>query len=523
VAGAGVLVHRPLAQRVAAPLQPPAQAAGPDARTTWRVEPAGAERLPLGAVLRLGTTRLRPGGRVTQLAFSSDGARLASWSDEMYITDALCVWETRAGRLLRRFDVPGAKVLALTWLPDGRGVAVIDTQEPGGSPFVWEFTDPKATAPKTAPGAAMGLRAVAPGLPAPPPDNQADACYAVSPDGRTLAIGRAGAHDKARPILLRPLKVGVRVAALPAARELARQPGNCGLLLFTPDGKNLVAFDAAGKMGGREANRQRVVVWDVATGKEVVRFTAPRPAENGDQPAVAVSERALAIGREDGSTSLWDLSTGRERRLATAHDSKRPGGGFGTFAVAFAPGGKTLATAGRDEVVKLWDTATGRHLRTLSRHYSWIEVLAFSPMGKTVASAGQDGTIRLWDPATGADACPLPGHQYAVDRVALSPDGRTALTAGWDGTLRWWDTAGGRERRVIHVPGAMEGLAFGSDGRTLLGTVHDRLRTWDLATGRETTPPDLPRDVKVGALALTPDGRRLVMASGWQVSVSGRR
>jgi RNA polymerase sigma factor (sigma-70 family) len=518
LAGAGALLHRALAHatEIAVPVSASATAPTPISEGGLR---QGTEPLPAGTVMRLGTTRLRPGGSVEQLVFSPDGTKLASWSSEMYVTDALCVWETRTGRLLRRFDMRGAKVWALAWLADGRGVAVIDTQEPAGSPLVWEFTDPKAAAPKTAPGAAMDLRAVAPGLPAPAADNEADACYAVSPDGRTLAVGRAGAHEKPRPILLRPLKVGVRVSELPAARELARQPGNCGRLLFTPDGRKLVAFDAAPQAGGREADRQRVVVWNVATGKETTGFTAPRPAENGDRPAVAVSDRTLAIGLEDGGTSLWDLATGRERRLATGHDSKRPGGGYGTFAVAFGPGGKALATAGRDEVVKLWDTATGRHLRTLSRHFSWIEALTFAPAGQTVASAGQDGEIRLWDPATGADACPLPGHHYAVNRVALSPDGRTALTAGWDATLRWWDTASGRERRTVHLPGVMEGLAVSPDGQTVLGTVHDRLRTWDLATGREITPPDLPRGVKVGPLAFTPDRRRLVTASGPHVSV----
>ena len=48
--------------------------------------------------------------------------------------------------------------------------------------------------------------------------------------------------DKDRAILLRPLKTGTAVSALPAAKELARLPGNCKALLFTPDGKRLVAL-----------------------------------------------------------------------------------------------------------------------------------------------------------------------------------------------------------------------------------------------------------------------------------------
>ena len=49
--------------------------------------------------------------------------------------------------------------------------------------------------------------------------------------------------DKDRAILLRPLKTGVAVSELPRPKELARQPGNCKALLFTPDGQRLVAFN----------------------------------------------------------------------------------------------------------------------------------------------------------------------------------------------------------------------------------------------------------------------------------------
>src|SRR5262249_44880696 len=157
----------------------------------------------------------------------------------------------------------------------------------------------------------------------------------------------------------------------------------------------------------------------------------------------------LAIGLEDGATSLWDLTKGKERRLDTHHDGKKPGRGYGTFAVAFAPDGKSLVTSGRDGLAKLWEVSGGRRLHTLKRHYSWVETLAVSPDGRTVASAGQDGLIRLWDAASGADACLQPGHRFYLRQTAVSPDGKTILTGGWDQTIRWWDAATGRELRVV--------------------------------------------------------------------------
>jgi RNA polymerase sigma factor (sigma-70 family) len=475
--------------------------------------------LPPRVLQRLGSTRLRPGGSVQLLAFSPDGTRLASWNVDTDSPSSLCIWEARTGRLRRRHALPGGNIRALTWLADGRGFALLETGEPAKGLLLWEFTA-AGRAPKTVLPAGGGM-AVVPGPAGAPQPWEGDSWYAISPDGKMLAIGREGEPDDSRPILLRQVKSGVRVEELPAPRRLARQPSSCGMLLFTPDGKTLVAFNKPKQRGGnQEEGRQLVVVWDAGTGKERVRFTAPRPAQNGYRPGVAVSECLLAIGMEDGSTSLWDLATGKERRLATGHDSKKPGQGHGTLAVAFTPDGKTLLTGGWDGLVKLWDVASGRNLRKLERQFAVVECLTVSRDGRAIASAGQDGRIRLWDSGTGADASPQPGHRYAVWKVALSRDGTIAVTAGWDDTLRWWDTTTGRQLRAVHVPESVEALAISPDGRTVLARIYEGgLRAWDLGSGRETTPPGLPGAGKGGIFSFTADGRRLVLATGAHVAV----
>src|SRR5262249_33638071 len=343
----------------------------------------------------------------------------------------------------------------------------------------WEFTDEKAV-PKILPdwGASMAAAVM---RKQPPADKESDWCYAVSPDGKTLAVGRGsilamevgifgpmvvgfGDLDTEHAILIRPLKTGSLVSKLPEPRELARLPGNCKRLLFTPDGKRLVALKQV-KAG------PLVHVWDLASGKETVRFKAPRPTENpreSDPRPMAVSNTTVAIGLEDGGTSLWDLATGKERKLATDHVTKASPESTGTVAVAFAPDGQTLATGGRDGLVKLWDVASGRHLRTLEQQYTRVEALAWSRDGRTVASAGRGGVIRLCDAATGKDLCPQPGHLVDVYRVALSPNGKTAVTAAWDRTVRSWDTASGRELCV--VAGLVHDLAVSPDSRTVVAS-----------------------------------------------------
>jgi RNA polymerase sigma factor (sigma-70 family) len=523
----GTQIHRAFADPPAREATPPEEAKA-DKALAAKPDKADLQAVPFpaGGVLQLGATRLRHGCGVSQLVLSPDGTQVA-----VYGSGNLSLWNTRTGASVRRVGLPGAFQASLVWLADGRGIVAIH----GSDGSAWEFTNEQATPkpPRMAPPVH-----VAPGRT--PADNESDWCYAVSPDGKTLAVGRGGTRlmdvgifdplvlsvgreeipDKDRPIFVRPLKTGVAVSELPAPKELARLPGNCTLLLFTPDGKRLVAFK-------EKRDEQLVVVCDLAAGKEAARFKVPQPAWSGGHPAAAVSDTTVALGLDGGGTSLWDLATGKERKLATEHVAKErwqdPGTNraweyTGTLAVAFAPDGKTLATGGRDGLVKLWGVASGRHLRTLEQQFTSVAALAFSRDGRTVASAGREGQIHLWDAATGKDLCPQPGHLDALYQAALSPDGKTAVTASRDRTVRWWDTATGRELRV--VDGLVWELAVSPDSRTVLASdFQDRLRTWDLATGRETTPADLPDGLRFGPLAFTPDGRRLVTAAGPHVTV----
>src|SRR5262249_44275590 len=179
---------------------------------TVRTDPLG-HPLPKGAVARMGTVRFNSGNMVKALAFSPDGTRLATWTLDWLGSgrDMLIYSDVATGRELNATVLQPCHLLALRWLPDGRGLAVVKLNT--SEYFVWEFTDPKAALPvianptlnSTMPRDVYGV--------------------AISPDGRWLATGRVSFDGGPQPIELRDLTPNTRLAEL-KPRELGRQAGH---------------------------------------------------------------------------------------------------------------------------------------------------------------------------------------------------------------------------------------------------------------------------------------------------------
>jgi WD40 repeat protein len=112
-------------------------------------------------------------------------------------------------------------------------------------------------------------------------------------------------------------------------------------MAFTPDGKHLA-------IAGVD---RTVYFWDTATWKLQRKLTGQ--PEMIASLAISPDGRTLATGgfnditeKHPVSILLWDIATGKEvRRLAAPH---------ATHSVAFSPDGKWLAAASADKTVRLW-------------------------------------------------------------------------------------------------------------------------------------------------------------------------
>ncbi len=192
---------------------------------------------------------------------------------------------------------------------------------------------------------------------------------ALSPDGQTVAIGRA------ENVLL------LNAATREQLRMLEGRRANIKCLAFSIDSRTLAAASEDGT----------IQIWDLANGQITKTITA-----GGKITALrfAPTHGILASATEAGNVSLWDLQTG-----AITLQLKKHSGAVN--AIAFSAAGDIMATGGDDRTVTIWETASGKSRRTLRGQDLTVTSLAFSPDGTLLASGGGNASVALWDVRTG--------------------------------------------------------------------------------------------------------------------------
>lgn len=200
----------------------------------------------------------QPGCWFTPLAVSPDRKTAASLEEG----GKICIWDLQAGRLRRSFAGQADGVQDIVFLPDGK--ALVTSSNAENAIVIWDIATGKKL--QSIPAETFGM--------------------AVSPDGERLAFRKDSAtivwnlkNNKPEKVLA-PLQYGV---------------GHFSFT-FSPNGRML----AAAELGGD------ILIWDLATGKELADYDGP----DGDGLAIVFSRDGKTIfsgGHRDTTVRQWPV------------------------------------------------------------------------------------------------------------------------------------------------------------------------------------------------------------------------
>jgi len=235
---------------------------------------------------------------------------------------------------------------------------------------------------------------------------------------------------------------------------------------------------------------------------------------NNEQISLAVGSRVALGSLRRGALLVFCGETADRHKETVTH-------------VGFVPQRPWLASVANDGTLKLWDVATKKLVRTAdvtSKETSTanrdVWHLALSPDGKRIAVVVRPGKLICWSVDSNGELKLL--DQFSekprmFNHVAFRPsDGLLAATA-YDGTIRLFNQNGAEVRRLAHSR-AVGDLAFSTEGRFMVSTT---ARDKFVSLWRLDVPDQVGRVIRQDALRLnlTPDGRRLITASGQTVSL----
>jgi WD40 repeat protein/DNA-binding SARP family transcriptional activator len=354
--------------------------------------------------------------------------------------------------------------------------------------------------------------------------------------------------------------------ALSAVAGVGRRTGIGHVVSLAPNASRFVAADVA---GGTASIR------DARTGKKLVTFTGHR----GEVLATAYAPDGglVVTGGADGTARLWNAATGDPVHVLRAHR----GGVFATRFSADAtrlatlgadravrvwdvrtgrqlhalPGvhdrtdarvawGQGVAFVGRDRlavspwqrgttpspvVAKVLDVSSGDQVGVVTDPSGTTRVvdLDVSPDGTMlVAVHAESGQLQLYGLPSGKQLDVVRSHGGAVLDVEFSGDGQRVATGGVDGLARTWDVTRGKLRESVTLRGhtrPVGSVSFDRTGTRLAtwGQPSGAARVWDVSpAGRgEVLTLSGPETDEHADIAFTPDGRRLVAASGREGTV----
>jgi len=278
-------------------------------------------------------------------------------------------------------------------------------------------------------------------------------------------------------------------------------------------GMRMVAFSADGTRIATAEGTDGARVWDAALPGKLIA-------------GVPLTPGVKEIRVLDVPLKVLQAPSAVARRTNEAKDR--------VFCTEFSPDGKRVITTHADGHVKVWETTTWTLESDVATTKSEVRAAAFAPDGKTVVFGDVAGVLHEWNFEQKSETR-TSRADGAVIGITFAPDGKSLVTTHGAGPGRtavvFWDD----DRKVVESRSGFASAAMSKDGKTLaLGGANVELL--DAATKKSIRVVELPAmtmreampamadamgadadkkiPVSVVALAFSPDGATL--AAGCQ-------
>jgi WD40 repeat protein len=307
-------------------------------------------------------------GVVTAVAFSADGKKLVSGSDDGVVR----VWAADAGRPVRARLVSDGRLLALSAQSATRGWILSDgTRRPlAGLPEVVD----ELSVSRDGSRAAVAADAVVSGAvrlwdtsggPQPREITFARGVngVAVSPDGSRLAVAEG------RTFRIVPWLSTEGAVLASSDEDQYTTPA------FSPDGRRVAVADYTGKSS-------TVLVWNVGSGHAPIRrFSAVGGVTDIDY---SDDGNTLVASASDGAVRIVDVEGDSPPVVLRGHEGPANG-------VGLSPDGSELVSGGSDGSIRVWELETGKDV-AFSGPGGPIADVAFTSEGSSIVASSTEAT-----------------------------------------------------------------------------------------------------------------------------------
>jgi WD40 repeat protein len=406
------------------------------------------------------------------------------------------LFRTAGGALQQSFHAHDAKIVAVSFLPDGR----LLTASSDGTVARWP----------------AGLEQTGEAIPQPDMEfvhGGRVVSMDVSSDGNLIIT--ATDSDSEAVLRVWNAQTGEPVQQMPLAglvRSLASR--------LTPNGKPIAVRSVALHASLPQAI---VTVFDPQT--STYQVGTWHWNENAFRlESTGLRDTSMAIYAPNRNGAILTVG-GRGARLRMANRvmmSYRPQPGVNS--VSFSPDNQLLAVAGRDGTVKLWrlDAAAGKWSpdeRLAVQSASPMSSVAFHPArSDMILTASADGAAKIWElqagtwqaNATLADGAATGAMNQAVFSQPDQDGTVEVVTASDDGNVRIWSVTGQKLGELPH-DARVQCLAISPDRKWIVTGVGSEALVWDRATLQKAPlPPLVGHSAEITSLAFTSDGARLL-------------